>query len=849
LTPIDRPAKVKQLTQRSPGSGRVGCDRIMDKYICIHGHFYQPPRENPWLESLEVQDSASPYHDWNERICMECYAPNSAARILDGSGKIDEITNNYSKISFNFGPTLLSWLQDKMPEIHEAILAADKLSLQRYGGHGSALGQVYNHMILPLANARDRYTQVLWGVRDFQHRFGRAPEGMWLSETAADTPSLETLAELGIRFTILSPYQASRVKEIGKRNSRDVNGAQIDPSRPYLMRLPSGRSITLFFYDGSVSRAIAFESLLSSGESLANRLMSAFNDRRQGDQLVHIATDGESYGHHHRHGEMALAYALSYIENKNLAKLTNYGQYLETHPPTQEVQIHEKSAWSCAHGVGRWMNDCGCNSGGHPGWNQGWRAPLRMALDWLRDELAPLFENKGKELLRDPWGARNEYISIILDRSSESRERFFAAQASRELTENEKTTVLKLMELQRHAMLMYTSCGWFFDELSGIETVQVVQYAARALQLAQQLFERDLEPEFLNRLEHAKSNIPEHGDGKRIYEKFVKPAMIDWAKAEAHYAISSLFHQYGEKTRIFSFSFEDEHRQFLTAGKTKLAVGRTRIHSEITEETHELSYGVLYLGEHNLTGAVRRFDSADAYEAMFHDVKASFDAADYPETIRRIDRHFGGTPCSLTSLFKDEQRRILKEILASTHEDLEQRFRLITERYTPLMKFLQSVGAPLPVALDTAREYVLREDIRHQLDADPLDFAQLRNLIEEARSRNGHVLDARISFVVKNRMERLINDVAANPAEVDRINVLDQLAQLVMPLPLGLNLWKVQNLYWSLLQHTAVEEPGRAAAGQDAEKLWMDRFLKLGATLGFAHKNVVLPEMASKIAA
>lgn len=821
----------------------------MEKYTCIHGHFYQPPRENPWLESLEVQDSASPYHDWNERITMECYAPNSAARILDGGGKIDQITNNYSKISFNFGPTLLSWLEGNMPEIHDAILAADKLSLQRYGGHGSALAQVYNHMILPLANERDRYTQVLWGIRDFEHRFGRAPEGMWLSETAADTPSLETLAELGIRFTILSPYQANRVKEIGKRNSRDVNGGQIDPTRPYLVRLPSGRSITLFFYDGPVSRGIAFESLLSSGEALGNRLMSAFNERRQEDQLVHIATDGESYGHHHRHGEMALAYALNYIESNNLAKLTNYGQYLETHPPTHEAQIHEKSAWSCVHGVGRWMTDCGCNSGGHPGWNQGWRAPLRMALDWLRDELAVLFENKGKELLRDPWGARNEYISIILDRSSESRERFFAAQASRELNEQEKITVLKLMELQRHAMLMYTSCGWFFDELSGIETVQVVQYAARALQLAKQLFERDLEPEFLTRLENAKSNIPEHGDGRRIYEKFVKPAMIDWEKAAAHYAISSLFQQYGEKIRIFSFSFEDEHRQVLTAGKTKLAVGKTRIHSEITQETHELSYGVLYLGEHNLTGAVRRFDSAEAYEAMLQDVKTSFDAADYPETIRRIDRHFGGAACSLTSLFKDEQRRILSEILSSTHDDLEQRFRLITERYTPLMKFLQSVGAPLPTALDTAREYVLREDIKHQLEADPLDFPRLRNLIEEARSRNGHVLDARISFVVKNRMERLMHELAENPAEVERINVLDELARLVMPLPLGLNLWKVQNLYWTLLQHEAVKEQGRVAAGDEAAKLWLDKFLELGATLGFAHKTVAAPDVVSQMAA
>src|ERR1051326_945131 len=392
----------------------------MEKFICIHGHFYQPPRENPWLESVELQDSAFPYHDWNERITAECYAPNARARIMNGYGRITEITNNYSKISFNFGPTLLAWMKDKMPEVHEAIVAADRLSQQRYSGHGSAMAQVYNHMILPLANPRDRFTQVFWGIRDFEHRFGRLPEGMWLSETAADMETLDTLARLGIRFTILSPFQAWRSREIGKRTWRDVNGGRIDPTRPYRIKLSEGRSLAIFFYDGPVSRAVAFEQLLVRGENLAERLMSAFDESRESDQLVNVATDGESYGHHHRHGEMALAYALHHIENTQLARLTNYGEFLAKHPPTHEVQLHEKSAWGCSHGVGRWMADCGCNSGGHPGWNQGWREPLRNALDWLRDELAPLFESKAAESLREPWTARNDYISIILDRS-ESR--------------------------------------------------------------------------------------------------------------------------------------------------------------------------------------------------------------------------------------------------------------------------------------------------------------------------------------------------------------------------------------------------------------------------------------------
>jgi alpha-amylase/alpha-mannosidase (GH57 family) len=366
----------------------------MERYLCIHGHFYQPPRENSWLETVELQDSAAPYHDWNERIAAECYVPNSAARLLDGQNRIIDIVSNYSKISFNFGPTLLAWMQDRMPDLHAAIVEADRLSRDNFSGHGSAIAQVYNHMILPLATARDRYTQILWGIRDFEYRFGRPPEGMWLSETAADTPTLETLASLGIKFTILSPFQASRARAIGKRTWRDVNGGQIDPARGYRAKLPSGKPLTLFFYDAPVSQAVAFEKLLVSGERFAHRLLSAFDDKRDWDQLVHIATDGESYGHHHRHGEMALAYALRHIESNKLARLTNYGEYLEKHPPSHEAQIHERSAWSCAHGVGRWMQDCGCNSGGHQGWNQAWRTPLRQALDWLRDKMAPYMSRR-----------------------------------------------------------------------------------------------------------------------------------------------------------------------------------------------------------------------------------------------------------------------------------------------------------------------------------------------------------------------------------------------------------------------------------------------------------------------
>jgi alpha-amylase/alpha-mannosidase (GH57 family) len=821
----------------------------MEKFICLHGHFYQPPRENPWLETVELQDSAAPYHDWNERIAMECYAPNSAARIFDAQGRIEQITSNYSKISFDFGPTLLAWMKDKMPEVYDAIVAADRLSQENYSGHGSALAQVYNHVILPLANGRDKYTQVFWGIRDFAHRFGRSPEGMWLSETAVDTATLETLAELGIRFTVLSPFQASRVREIGKRNSKDVNGGQIDPTRPYRMKLPSGRDITLLFYDGPISQAVAFERLLTSGERFAQRLMGAFNDRRQWNQLVHIATDGESYGHHHRHGEMALAYALHYIESNQLARLTNYGEYLEKHQPTHEAQIHERSSWSCVHGVGRWMADCGCNSGSHPGWNQGWRASLRQSLDWLRDELAPLYERKAKELLRDPWKARNDYISVILDRSPENQERFFSETAVRELNESEKVTVSKLLELQRHAMLMYTSCGWFFDEISGIESVQVVQYAARALQLAQEVFDKNLEAGFLERFQHAKSNIPENRDGRLIFNQLVKPAMIDWPRTAAHYAISSAFRQYSAQTRIFSYCFQDEDRHVFSSGKTRLAMGRTKVTSQITQESQILVYAILYMGEHNLTGGVRYFDSTEVYEAVLRDLKVAYEGVDFPEVIRAIDRHFGGIAYSLHSLFKDEQRRILDEILASTREDLEHRFRLIAERYAPLTKFLQGAGAPLPAGLDTVTDFVLHSDIVRQIESEPLDLGRLQSLIEEAGTRDSRSLDSNMSFVVTKKLEGMIQRLAENPMEIEHMMTLQRFSELMFPLPLGLNLWKVQNAYWEMYQKVLPTFNDRASIGDEPAQAWVDYFIALGETLGFAIKDLKVSQSGEKMAA
>ncbi len=501
----------------------------MERYICIHGHFYQPPRENPWLDEIERQESAYPFHDWNERITVECYAPNTAAPILGEHEDVVRVLNTYAWISFNMGPTLLSWLERKAPETYLAILEADRESQQRFDGHGSALAQCYNHMIMPLANRRDKYTQVSWGIRDFEYRFQRRPEGIWLPETAVDLETLEILAEQGITFTLLSPYQAARVRAPGEACWWDVTGARIDPTRPYIQRLPSGREIALFFYDGSASQGVAFEGLLHSGERFAQRLAGIFADYRDWPQLAHIATDGESYGHHHRHGEMALAYALHSIETHHLARITNYGEYLAKHPPSWEVDILENSSWSCAHGVGRWREDCGCSLGSPPDWNQAWRAPLRRALDWLRDEVAWHFEHLGCTWLQDPWAARDDYIQVVLDRSADSVGTFLQRHEVRPLDLHEIDQALKLLELQRQAMLMYTSCGWFFDDVSGIETVQILRYAGRVIQLAEGLFGENLEPTFLRMLRQARSNGSEYEHAQQVYEACVRSGMPELA--------------------------------------------------------------------------------------------------------------------------------------------------------------------------------------------------------------------------------------------------------------------------------------------------------------------------------
>lgn len=794
------------------------------RFVCVHGHFYQPPRENPWLEEIELQDSAAPYHDWNERITEECYAANASSRVLDGQGRIAQIINNYSRISFNFGATLLTWLEQHAPETYAAILRADKLSQQRFRGHGAAIAQVYNHLIMPLANERDRRTQIWWGLRDFEHRFDRKPEGMWLGETAADLETLDLLAEYGIRFTILAPNQAARVRPLdGSKPWQDVGHDRVDPTRAYLQKLPSGRTINLFFYDGPISRAIAFEGLLERGEVLANRLAGAFSPRREHAQLVHIATDGETYGHHHRHGEMALSYALRHIEEQNLAQLTVYGEFLDLYPPSWEVELRENTSWSCVHGVERWRSDCGCHTGGGPGWNQKWRAPLRDALDFLRDAVAGPYEAVTSELLHHPWNARDDFIEVVLDRSRGKIDSFLLKHRKRSLSQDEEVRVLELLELQRHAMLMYTSCGWFFNDLSGIETTQILQYAARVLQLAKQALGLDLEGEFLQKLSMARSNIKSRGNGQDIYEADVRPAQLSLEDVCAHYAISSLFEHSSQRVETRSYDVENINRTVHDSGRARMAIGRARIISRLTHRSECFDYGVLHLGDHNVDGGIRPARDLDPDQARQMQLAVeTFSRAEFPTLIRLLDKQFGHDEVfSLRSLFRDEQRRVLERIMTSAIEDARSSYRAIYERRAPLMAFLANLDSPIPRHLVAAAKLALEDELGRLLEAQDPPVPDALALLEEANNVNIELEWDVLEHRTKARLEQMVQRLGEHPSELEHLERLANMMLLLEHLPFPVRLWTAQNVVFDIIGSTWPEQISRARAGDAVAGRWV----------------------------
>ncbi len=810
--------------------------------VCIHGHFYQPPRENPWLEAIEVQDSAAPFHDWNERVTAECYAPNSAARILDGGGNIRRIVNNFARISFNVGPTLLSWLEGHNPQVYAAILEADRESQKLFSGHGSAIAQAYSHPILPLANNRDKETQIRWGISDFERRFGRAPEGLWLPETAVDLPTLEILALSDIRFVILAPHQIRRVRPAGEAAWQDVAGGSVDPRSPYRVPLPSGRTIAVFAYDGPIAHDVSFARLLEDGERFLQRLLSAF-DAASGPQLVHFATDGEAYGHHHRFGEMALAYVLNRLET-GPARLTNYGEWLEQHSPTLEAEIFENTSWSCAHGIERWRSDCGCNAGSHPGWNQSWRAPLRRALDHLRDELGPRYEECAGELFADPWEARNDYIDVILDRSPEAVDAFLSAHLRAPLSEEERVEALKLLELQRHAMLMFTSCGWFFDDLAGIETVQVLRYAGRTIDLASDLFDEEFEEPFLKILEEASSNDPARGNGRAVYDALVRPAVVDLPKVVAHHALTAPFSGDTGDGLFSAYRLETVDHDERRAGDAFLGLGRTIASFSITGERSTIAYAALHTGGTEIVAGVRSARSEEEGTEGGAKLLEAFERGALDEVREAIAEEFAEQVYSLGLLFREEQRRLLDVMMEQTLGEIEAAYRRDYERTEPLLRLLADLGIPLPRTLRTLAAFMINTDLEETVAAVPFDAARVSALFRQAEEWGVALDRPALADRWDQGVDRAIRRLAEGEPASETLGSLLAAVDSARDHGIDIDLWSAQNAYYRLAEKELPNARRRAAADPDAVE-WLKVFDALGKRLAVgapSDEGAVRPE-------
>ena len=815
------------------------------RLICLHGHFYQPPRENPWIEEVEVQDSAAPFHDWNARISAECYGPNGAARLKSPEGRVADIVNNYRHVSFNFGPTLLSWMEAHAPDAYRTILEADRDSV-RTRGHGNALAQGYNHAILPLCSPRDRRTQIKWGLADFRHRFQREPEGMWLPEAGVDLATLRDLADEGIRFTVLSPFQAARVRPPSGEWA-DAHGARFDPTRPYRVQLGEGRSIVVFFYDGPIARAIAFGEGLQNGDDLVGRLLAGLDSGRGHDELLTVAVDGETFGHHKKGGDEVLASALRKLGSRDDVQLVNLGQALELVPADWEAEIAEGSSWSCAHGLERWKSDCGCQANGQPGWHQGWRAPLRSALDWLRDELARTFAEAGGKLLRDPWLARDAFIELVLDPERRSADDFLRRHATCAPGSDDGVAALKLLEMQRQAMLMYTSCGWFFSELSGLETVQILKYAARALQLAREVTFEDLEPRFKEELARAPSNLPAARDGAHIFEQYVKPSVATLESVAAHFAIASLFNEFPRTDRMFCFQVQVQEHRREQSGTSTLSVAHLSLESLITRERLELSACVLHFGGSDFRCGLRPY-AQTTHAGTVKKLFGKLGQLSLAQLVRAIDRAFDGRDYTLRDLFIDERRRVARVLLDETTQRYENDYLKIFEANRRLMEFLHEISSPVPRPLQVAADVALTHRaaaVAQALARGEADAAMARGELlgaAEAATKLGARIDLSavapsLAEAVRRGLFRLLEGDTAAAAETAALVELSR--RLAWPI----DLWEAQNMLWALAgagRLRGVGGRGAAASGDSARTalarlaraLWFDD----GAVLGRAER-------------
>ncbi len=796
----------------------------MQRCICLHGHFYQPPRENPWLDVIERQDSAYPYHDWNERITAECYRPNTAARLINSEGKIIDIVNNYEYISFNFGPTLMNWLKRYEPDVYGAIIEADTKSIKTHHGHGNAIAQVYNHIIMPLATRRDKELQVKWGIDDFRSHFHRDPEGMWLAETAVDMETLEVLADYGIRFTILSPYQARRFRKLNGQ-WKSVDNA-IDGRVPYLCRLPGGKSIVLFFYDGPIAQDVAFAGLLNSGEAFYNRLLSVamadFPFGEAGGLILNVATDGETYGHHHKFAEMALAYTVRKISANKDVVLANYAEFLDLYGVDFEVGIKENTSWSCAHGVERWRSDCGCHIGGGPDWNQKWRAPLREAMDFLRQNTVEKFGQVANELgAEDGFSLEKSYSEVML---GEKRQRWAEKQFNRQMSDEELVRLFNGLEACKFSLFAFTSCGWFFDDISGIEGVQIMAYAARAIEFLQELG-LDIEGQYLSILGKAKSNIPGFKDGAYVFTTLVKPQAAYVEDLAAHNVIYRHFidelpteyESYGSKVYVQEV-FRDGLSDF------SITAGRIRLVSLSTLEQKEFEFCSLHTGAYDVRCSLKPSEDGQCFDAFLEAAESAFKDHNLTELVRVMDNYFGHAYFSLEDVFLNERRKIIDFLVKDTVSQFDETFESLYEAYHMFFIGLRKLHYILPPGLSLVLQQVLNHKLRSLIAGPAITeevYALILNILDDIELYGVSVEVGQIKGIIDARLRERAFELK-NLLTYDSLSQTLRLLDVVSRIKIQVDIWHLQNIYFTISRN----EYGRILP--DIQPLWREIGEKIG---------------------
>lgn len=775
----------------------------MDGDVIVHGHFYQPPRENPWTGTVDREPSAAPFHDWNARVFRDAYRANAHARILDDAGYVLQVVNNYEMMSFNFGPTLLSWIEAHHPITYGRIIEADRKSV-RERGFGNALAQAYNHTILPLDDPRDRRTQIRWGLADFEARFGRTAEGMWLPETAANDAVLSELARAGVRFTILAPHQAERVRPLGTTTWTSVT-QDLAQDRPYRWLDPdgSGRHLDVFFFDAERSKAVAFERALDTSQRFAELFAPG--------RLRALATDGESYGHHSVYGDRTLAHFFRSEGPRRGLSFTNFATVRHHRPATHEVQLAlgpdgEGTAWSCSHGVGRWTRDCGCSTGAGAHAHQRWRTPLRKALEGLRAGLHDAFEEMGSELFSEPWAARDAYQQVI-GQGPAAFDTWSRGHARRKLGADDGVRARRLLEMERNALLMFTSCGWFFHDVSGIETVQILLYAGRAIDHAVDLGLPSPEPAFLEALSEAPSYMLEEGTGADVYRRAVRRARVTPARAAAHLAIDGLVD--GEPSgggEFAGFAFRIDPFAKQRSGLHGAATAWMELVCERTDARHQLGVSALHLGGIDVYGAVASNMSREAFLKASARVLEDIEESSLPTLIRRMQDHFGTEEFQLSDLLPDHAEGLAHQAFGELLQRFGDAYAQLYQDHGRTLDMLQAAGFQLPDELRAAAEFTLQRRFQQEIEAqaqsrDPRTYQRAIEIAKEADAM-GYTLDRRSSaHVFEGLLNRAVQEAMRNRTEAS-VQAVQDLVELVAQLSLDVSFDQAQETVLGLYGET-----------------------------------------------